>query len=376
MEDRLRDRGHAYAVLATVLCLFGCGSSGNDAATPTEQLLAGEYHYVQVSTTPQTVFARSEVGRCRSSGAGQLEFRDAYDAEEGTTTGPTAPPPRTYAVANDRGLAVEDGAGNVLRGAVAADGSIAQATARGDGDAPAMLVLLRSATSVTSADLNGTWHLLHWNRSSNPSYVAFSGVGKVSIDLAGLVAVQEYSYNRDGDLDPAPASPPPMEVVPGSDGSVVVRHALTSLVLLRGGISADKDFVLLGGTEAFDGYAGLQVLVRRNKDWDESRFFGHYDTAAITTTGDPPLGVACVWGPVESNGRGGMVMLWEANYHGQTMISENLEGGYLVAGDGSHRFMPFGVLEFRGGLTRDGRTSVVGGPFFAGASPTLLFAIR
>jgi len=361
------------AAVAALVLATGCGTSSDDPPAQ-DHLLQGAYHYVSVTTTMQTIFVRSEVGTCQADGAGNLTFEGAYSAEEGTLAGPFTPPPGTYTVGGMRDLTVLSGSGALLRGRVAADGSVAESTAREAGDAPAMLILVRSAGVVTAADLAGTWHLVHWFRSPNPSYTAFSGVGKLTIDPAGHVTITQYSYNRDEVIDPAPPTPAPMMVVPNADGGVLWQHAVTSAELLRGGLSPDRNVMLLGMTES--GYAGIQMLIRADLDVDESDLLGDHDGGGVGLVLDPPPGMACFWGPFDANGSGGARLGFDTNTHGELIENPTSPVGYSVDPDGGFHLWIAGPADLRGAALPGGRCAMVGGPMWSGAMPMFQLLVR
>ena len=349
-----------HAGVAALLLLTACGSSSG-APPAQDQLLAGDYQYVSLRVTPYTPYLRSETGACEADGGGRLTFADAYEAEEGLVTGPYTPSPRVYSVATDRTLAVTDKVRSTLRGRLSGDGSFAALSARTDGDSPTLMFLLRRDAEPTAAELAGTWHLVRIHRSPNPAFFGYGAVGKITVDGGGGISFTEYTFNRDGDIDPTSILQVPLELVPASDGTVHWRHAVTTDLRMRGGLSEDGDMVLLGPTEAWVGYAGVQILIRESQGAALADVQGTWGSAGYTM-----LTSVMMWGPWQLDGAGGGAYDPSVNTHMSVTNEPAFDLlGYSVGTDGGTDVtLPFGVL--RGAVDPARRCLVLGGTLTAG----------
>lgn len=358
----------ACATGALVFTTCGGGSGSDDAQQP--NALAGAYHYLALARDGSDD-VRSETGQVTSDGLGTLTFASSYVCEEGTTIGPLVRTPMSYALASDRSITVIDPGALTYEGRMGVGGAEVAVSSVAGAEHPEWMLLVRRATNPVQGDLAGDWGLHQWHRRLGTGEYAVSARGRVTIDGAGQVSFNGFTYNADGQIDPVATFFLPHEIVVTSGGWVEGRNASSHTTMHAGAISEDRNLILLGNVDPA-GYAFVRILVRVNGLAGDAVLAESFACHGFRYSG----AVYETWSGTfdfDGAGTGG----WGRRYHSGSVgyyTSRSMQYGPIA--EGVVGILSSGTFVHVGQIGTNARYVVLAGFFDAGNMPLLDFLVR
>jgi hypothetical protein len=357
-------------VVAAGLLLSACGGGGGggDGANP-NALLQGTYRYLWVQCDVSGDAVSSEIGTFDAVGDGVVTFRGSYLAREGTASSGVRPA-GTYSVAADRSMALTDHLGTPLVGRVNASGRFAALATRTAGSDPALVALCLQEPTPTLGLLAGEWTLVHFARTSATLGDTTAGYSRVTVDADGRIHQSDWTYNRDGEINPVPVAFIATRFALDGPGGVRMETDPVGAVIMRGGLSADHDLVLLGGVVS---QANAWALVRQHAAGGNADLSGTYTLSGFDNPGTP---YQSIWGEGTFDGVGAGTFTVNGNREGALVgpFAFTQVYGVSVASMVSTILTP--ANQFVGGLSFDHTYLVLGGGFAPGSGPAVHVLVR
>ena len=218
--------------------------------------LSGGYFYISYSAFAGAGLNVSGRGTVGFDGAGAASFV-TNENFEGALAGPN-PVAATYVVAANGEFTMTLPGGLQLEGSIGAGGEVLTAGGgTAGGDDPTLYVFVRRGIGYADADLTGPWHMNGFLHEFLPNeYSSFVGGGVkdgggVDFAFAGILS-------KDGVIEGVPFSTLPLTIDAGGNVALEISPGIH----FRGGMSADRRFMILAGADQPGSDPGMFFFMR------------------------------------------------------------------------------------------------------------------
>ena len=237
-------RSMGWASAAFLLAACGGGGGGGPPAVSVA-LWDGQYHEALVQGPGSGVHLGDVTAGwavAAADGAGAFSDTWGYNLDGSIREFPwPGVPDVTYAVDSDRTLHLSTPGGEIARGAISEDGSLALLAPAEDGDGPGIRVLGRREGTWPSHPLSGTWRFAAFSHSYSIPWRS-AAWGTMTFDASGGGSAS-ITVNASGGAPASSATA--LDYVVLADGTMLVEF--TSGYRFQGGIARGGDVILLAG---------------------------------------------------------------------------------------------------------------------------------
>jgi hypothetical protein len=328
---------------------------------------------------------RSETGYLEATDRDTLVFDTAYAAYDGTIDGPYTPPARYFTTGSGREVTIVDPIGLTLVGRYRDGGDLAVLQNDTLGTDVEFMLMAQRNSAPAAGDLEGRYIVVQFGMTQGPppdnDRQGFAAKGRIDIDGTGAITWHDYTYNRDGDIDPLQVVHPPSELAISSAGWLHWRNTSTGSILFRGGISADGNLILLGAQQGFAGRAGVRFLLREGQTSSVADISGTYLTAGVSwvshanSSGSFRMGSYPMHGESSLNGSG--IGIWTSTFPGSGLGGAPVDATYSVTDYGEVEIQLYTFRALVGGTGSGGDLFIATGPFDPGILvPWLIVGLR